>query len=138
MSLFLHRQDESGIRSGRTNFNQTITQEDNELTSVGHMPIVQAPAHDIDALNTVVQRCKHVATVLGQQQFVVLTVVLIFEGQLCGEESHTKFQPSGSRPEPGVAEWHREKGRRYHWYNQNTNSTQQMGLIIQPTISHDY
>ena len=37
------------------------------------MPIVQAPAHDLDTLNTVVLRCKHVARKLGQYH-VVITV----------------------------------------------------------------
>ena len=36
------------------------------------MPIVQSPAHELDTLNTVVLRFKHVASVLGQQH-VVLT-----------------------------------------------------------------
>jgi len=37
------------------------------------MPIVQAPAHELDTLNTVVERCRHVARSLGQE-YVVLTV----------------------------------------------------------------
>ena len=43
------------------------------MTSVGYIPIVQAPAHELDTLHTVVQRCKHIATQLGQH-YVVLTV----------------------------------------------------------------
>ena len=52
MSFFIHRQAESGIRSGWKNFNQTISKEDQEITSVGYMPTVQAPAHELDTLNT--------------------------------------------------------------------------------------
>ena len=37
------------------------------------MPIILAPAHDLDTLNTVVLRCKHVARELGQHH-VVITV----------------------------------------------------------------
>ena len=37
------------------------------------MPIIHAPAHDIDTLNTVFMRCMYVATQLGQV-YVVLTV----------------------------------------------------------------
>lgn len=44
-----------------------------EATSIGYMPIVQALAHELDTLNTVMQRCRHIATALGQQH-VVLTV----------------------------------------------------------------
>lgn len=38
-----------------------------------YMPIVQASTHELDTLNTVIQRCRHTATALGQQH-VVLTV----------------------------------------------------------------
>ena len=37
------------------------------------MPIIQAPAHELDKLNTVVQRFIHVSSSFGQQ-YVVLTV----------------------------------------------------------------
>jgi hypothetical protein len=37
------------------------------------MPIIQAPVHEMDTLNTVVKKCMHVATVLGQQ-YTVITV----------------------------------------------------------------
>ena len=37
------------------------------------MPIIQAPAHELDSLNTVVLKCLHVARMLGQQH-VVITV----------------------------------------------------------------
>ena len=37
------------------------------------MPIIQAPAHDMDTLNTVVRRCMYVTSKLGQQ-YTVLTV----------------------------------------------------------------
>ena len=79
--FFITRQAESGIRSGWTSFNQMITKEDQEVTSVGYMPIVQAPAHEIDTLNTVVLRCKQVATTL-RQHHVVLTVDEALFGKL--------------------------------------------------------
>ena len=41
-------------------FNQTISTANSELTNVRYMPIIQASAHTIDALDTVVQRCMHV------------------------------------------------------------------------------
>ena len=44
-----------------------------ELTSVGYLPIIQAPAHHIDTLNTVVKRELHVAQSV-EQEHVVLTV----------------------------------------------------------------
>ena len=56
-----------------TSFNQSASMVNPEQTSVGYMPIIQAPAHDIDTLNTVVRRVMHVAQSL-EQEHVVLTV----------------------------------------------------------------
>lgn len=72
MAYFVKRQD-ADIKTGWTNFNQTICTTNSEVTSIGYMPIVQAAAHEIDTLNTVIQRCRHIAIALGQQ-YVVLTV----------------------------------------------------------------
>lgn len=58
---------------GWTNFNQKHSIVDAEVTTIGYMPIIQSPAHELDSLKTVVLRCKHVVNALGQQQ-VVLTV----------------------------------------------------------------
>ena len=44
-----------------------------ELTSIGYMPIVQAPAHHLDTLHTVILRCRCIARKLGQHH-AVLTV----------------------------------------------------------------
>ena len=72
MAFFLKRQDVD-IKTGWTHFNQSICSDNPETTSVGYIPIVQAPAHELDTLHTVVQRCKYIATQLGQHH-VVLTV----------------------------------------------------------------
>ena len=72
MAFFIKRQD-ADDKKGWTNFNQTHCSFNQEVTSVGYMPIIQAPAHELDTLHTVVQRCKHIATSLGQH-YVVLTV----------------------------------------------------------------
>lgn len=81
MAFFISRQGDSESRVGWTHFNQTLTDENQEITSVGYMPIIQAPAHDLDTLNTVVRRCKHVASALGQQ-YIVLTVDEALFGKL--------------------------------------------------------
>ena len=74
MAFFLMRQDEEPPTcSGWTHHNQKISKVDPPITSVGYMPIIQAPAHDLDTLTTVVERCRHVARTLGQY-YVVLTV----------------------------------------------------------------
>ena len=72
MAFFLKRQDVD-IKTGWTHFNQSICSDNPEMTSVGYIPIVQAPAHEFDTLHTVVQRRKYIATQLGQHH-VVLTV----------------------------------------------------------------
>lgn len=42
------------------------------MTSVGYLPIIQEPAHEMDTLNTVVQRCMYISDQLGQH-YTVLT-----------------------------------------------------------------
>ena len=44
------------IRSGWTeSVNQTLSQNEQEVTTIGHLPILQVPAHEFDTLNTVVK-----------------------------------------------------------------------------------
>lgn len=73
MAFFFKRQDEGDMKQGWTTFNQNHSERSPEMTSIGYMPIIQAPAHDLDTLKTVVLRCKHVARKLGQHH-VVITV----------------------------------------------------------------
>ena len=61
------------IRSGWTEFNQSLSQNEQEVTTIGYMPIIQAPAHEFDTLDTVVKRCMHISAALGQQ-YTVITV----------------------------------------------------------------
>lgn len=71
MAFFFKRQDEGDVKEGWTSFNQNLSEISPEITSIGYMPIIQAPAHDLDTLNTVVLRCKHVARELGQNHEVI-------------------------------------------------------------------
>ena len=73
MAFVVKRQDDGNAKEGWTSFNQAESNEAPEMTSVGYMPIIQAPAHELDTLNTVVLRCKHIGGKLGQH-YVVLTV----------------------------------------------------------------
>ena len=68
----------AGIRSGWTEFNQSLSQNEQELTTIGYMPILQAPAHEFDTLNTVVKRCMHISAVLGQQHTVITVDQALF------------------------------------------------------------
>lgn len=62
------------IKMGWTAFNQFLLKDAGEskiVTKVGYMPIIQAPAHEMDTLNTVVMKCMRVAAALGQQHTVI-------------------------------------------------------------------
>ena len=49
-----------------SSFNQTLCDDTYEVTTVAYMPIIQAPAYEIDTLNTVVKRCMYISEQLGQ------------------------------------------------------------------------
>ena len=72
MTLIIERQNKE-TRASWSSFNQRLTSANQEITTIGYMPIIQAPAHDMDTLNTVVRRCMYVTSKLGQQ-YTVLTV----------------------------------------------------------------
>ena len=66
---FVVRNDETGL-GGWTDFNRNLkSEETHNLTSVGYMPIIQAPAHEMDTLNTVVERCLYTANALLMRLF---------------------------------------------------------------------
>ena len=71
-ALFFKRQNEDP-KSGWTSFNEKHSKTDPEVSTVGYMPIILAPAPDFNTLNTVVQRIVQVAESFNQKH-VVLTV----------------------------------------------------------------
>lgn len=74
MAFFMKRQENDATpEKGWTHFNKIHDDRSPELTSVGYIPIVQAPALELDTLYTVDLRCKYIARKLGQHH-VVLTV----------------------------------------------------------------
>ena len=56
-----------------TLYNEKASTVNPEKTTVGYLPIIQAPASDLDTLNTVVKRVLHVSKSM-KQQHVILTV----------------------------------------------------------------
>lgn len=56
-----------------TLYNQKVSTVNLEKTTVGYLPIIQAPASELDTLNTVVKRVLHVSKSM-EQQHVILTV----------------------------------------------------------------
>lgn len=57
-------------------FNQSLSKRSAEsaaITTVGYMPIIQAPAHELDRLNTVATMYVYLLATIGQE-YTVLTV----------------------------------------------------------------
>ena len=71
-AFFLRRQN-SEIKPSWTLFNQSLPSEEPEQTAVGYLPLILAPAHELDTLNTVVKRCMAISSHFGQEH-TVLTV----------------------------------------------------------------
>ena len=61
-----------------TVFNLSISTEDTEQTTVGYLPIILAPAHELDTLNTVVRKCMAISSHFGQQHTVITVDQALF------------------------------------------------------------
>ena len=72
MAFHIKRQTQ-GVPETWSSFNQTLCDDNYEVTTVEYMPIIQAPAHEIDTLDTVVKRCMYISEQLGQT-YTVITV----------------------------------------------------------------
>ena len=65
-AFFLKRQKEDP-KSGWTSLNEKHSKADPEVSTVGYMPIILAPAHDVNTLNSVVQRIVQVVESFNQK-----------------------------------------------------------------------
>ena len=72
MAFTLLRQS-NDLKVSWTAFNQQHSNENPEQTSVGYLPIILSPAHEMDTLNTVVRRSMVIAKHFNQEH-VVITV----------------------------------------------------------------
>lgn len=75
MSYLVTRQAKEA-RPSWSVFNQEMSKKSTKTTAtttVGYMPIIQAPAHELDTLNTVVRRCMYISSQIGQE-YTVITV----------------------------------------------------------------
>ena len=52
-------------------FNQKLTTRMHSQTSIGYLPILIAPGHEFDTLNTVVKRCLAISARFGQEHTVI-------------------------------------------------------------------
>ena len=74
IAFFMKRQEnEATLEKGLTHFNNVHDYRSPEVTNIGYMPIVQAPAREQDTLHTLVLRCKYISRKHGQHH-VVFTV----------------------------------------------------------------
>ena len=70
LAFFLRRQDPE-IKPSWTVFNQSLSSEGREQTAVWYLPIILAPTHEFDTLNTVVKRCMAISSRFGQTHRVI-------------------------------------------------------------------
>ena len=96
LAFFLRRQ-ESETRPSWTVFNQSVSSVEPEQTATGYLPIILAPAHELDTLNTVVKRCLAISAHFGQEH-TVLTVdqalyCKLIELKWCVPEYRNKLIP---------------------------------------------
>ena len=73
MFLFFLQHEDSQEIPAWTGFNQSTSDVNPEPTTVGFLPIIQAPAHELDTMMSVLLRCKSIAEHLNQSH-VVLTL----------------------------------------------------------------
>lgn len=96
MAFFLRRQD-SNIKPSWTVFNESVTSTEPEQTAVGYLPIILAPAHELDTLNTVVKRCMAISAHFDQEHTVLTVDQALFcklmELKWCVEEYQDKLYP---------------------------------------------
>ena len=70
---FILRRQSSDVKERWTAFNQLVSSQNPEQISVGYLPIILSPAHEMGTLNTVVRRCLVTAEHF-QQEHVAITV----------------------------------------------------------------
>ena len=52
------------IRSVWTELNHSLSQNEQKVTTIEYKPIIRAPLHECDTLDTVVKRCMYISTTL--------------------------------------------------------------------------
>ena len=57
------------------------SQFESEVTSVGYMPIIPAPADDIDTVYTVIARCKRISETLGHHTVITFDQALYYKAK---------------------------------------------------------
>ena len=91
---FLCTRKENERKNGWTAHNAETcsTGAEHEQSVVGLMPILNAPAHDMDTLYTAVQRCRAVACALGQQHVVITVDEALYQRLMPLKWTHNDLQ----------------------------------------------
>ena len=76
--MFVRQNEEP--RSTWTSFNRKHSCINPEQSTIGYMPIIQAPAHELGTLNTIVQRVLYVTASLKQKHAVITVDQTLFPG----------------------------------------------------------
>lgn len=76
-AFFLKRQNKDP-NAGWTSFNEKYFKTDPDVSTVGYMPIILTLAHDVNFLNTVMQRIAQVAESFNQKYFVLTVDQALF------------------------------------------------------------
>ena len=74
------------------NIETCTTGVEHERSVVGLMPILNAPAHEMDTLYTAVQRCRVVASALGQQHVIITVDEALYQRLLPLKWAHSDLQ----------------------------------------------
>ncbi|KAJ8874113.1 hypothetical protein PR048_024954 [Dryococelus australis] len=69
LAFFLSHQD-SDKRPSWAVFNQSSSVNP-EQTAAGYLPVILAPAHELDTINTVVNKCMSISSHFGQEHTVI-------------------------------------------------------------------
>ena len=91
LAFFLRRQDPE-IKPLWIVFNQSLSSEEREQTAVGYLPIILAPAHQFDTLNTVVKRCMAISSRFGQEHTVITVDQALYYRLMAIKWSLTQYQ----------------------------------------------
>ena len=73
LGRLVHQQPELQKIPGWSGFNRLLSSNQHQVTMVGPLPIVNAPAHEFETLRTVILRCKAM-TRLRNGKYTVVTM----------------------------------------------------------------
>ena len=93
LSRLAHQQPELQKIPGWSGFNQLLSTDESQVTIVGPLPIVNAPAHEFETLWTVILRCKAMTRVRnGKYTVVTMDEGLYYKAKMLQWEKTEEFK----------------------------------------------